>query len=399
MKSSYDIRIEVIGLGYVGLPLYIILKTKGFQVSGVDIDNHKLTSLLERKFKLDDPFLDRFMENEANLQLSNSNSKADFYFIAVPTPIDSLSKKPILDYLFNAIENIKDFVTDSSIVIIESTIPPGTSELLYEKLPNLTKGHIVHCPERILPGNIYSELVNNDRIIGADNELVSNKVLNIYNSFVKGKIITTDLRTAELSKVIENAYRDVNIAFANEVLLIARDNSVDPYKLIRIANMHPRVNILDPGPGVGGHCIPVDPWFLVNENNNAKLILTARTINDEMPSKVYSRILEILETRSFAIKTIGLYGMTYKADVRDFRESPSYVIYGFLKKLTNFKTIIYDPFFDSIEINTFDNFCDNSDLIVVLVDHQHIKLNINKIENKLIFDAKNCINLKDTFKL
>lgn len=265
--------------------------------------------------------------------------------------------------------------------------------------------HLVHAPERIIPGNMVYELENNSRTIGVDDSEIGEKVKRLYSSFCKGEIILTDIKSAEMSKVVENTYRDVNIAFANELAKICRSGNMDVYEIIRIANKHPRVNILQPGPGVGGHCISVDPWFLVGDYPGlANLILTARKINDSMPKHVLSRIRTIMREHNIHdISKVGLYGLTYKENVDDTRESPTLQLLERMDEHLAFGVKVFDPFVKTRIVDhqfmNFDDFINEIKILVIMVAHDHIKENMELINDKLILDTKNICNFDGVYKL
>ena len=261
------------------------------------------------------------------------------------------------------------------------------------------------CPERILPGNMVYELKHNSRTIGVDNTEIGERVKKIYSSFCQSEIYLTDIRTAEMTKVVENAYRDINIAFANELAKICRSDNMDVYKIIDIANMHPRVNILRPGPGVGGHCISVDPWFLVGDYPGlANIILAARKINDSMPEFVIERIYHIMKENGIRdIGRVGIYGLAYKEDVDDIRESPTLQLLECMEKHLATGMKVYDPYINKQVVENqmydFNEFLVNIDVLVIMVAHKHLMNHINEISSKIIFDTKNVIALNNTYKL
>jgi UDP-N-acetyl-D-mannosaminuronic acid dehydrogenase len=283
-------------------------------------------------------------------------------------------------------------------------VSPGTIQKLKDCfLFQSKKIEFVHAPERILPGNLFHELVNNSRTIGSDNPILGKEVEALYRSFTKGEIIHTNIITAELSKVVENTFRDVNIAFANELAIISHEMSVDVYELISVANYHPRVNILKPGPGVGGHCIPVDPWFLVGDYPNlTKLIRSAREVNDEMPLFILRRAREILQKNSIDISRVGVYGLTYKADLSDTRESPSIQFIDLFTKEFGFAPFVYDPMIRGGKYNSqqsFEEFLFKINFLIVMVDHSHLKDNVDKLLGKIIFDTKRVVFLDGVIRL
>ena len=296
-------------------------------------------------------------------------------------------------------------------VVVESTVSPGTIDRFVR--PVIEENgfvigediNIVHAPERILPGNMIYELKHNSRTIGADSKEIGEKVKAVYASFCEAEIVVTDIRTAEMTKVVENTFRDINIAFANELTKICRSDNMDVYEIIRIANKHPRVNILQPGPGVGGHCISVDPWFLVGDYPGlANIILAARKINDSMPEFVLGRIDDIMKEHQIKdVSRVGLYGLTYKEDVDDVRESPTLQMLECMERHLARGVKVYDPYVkkDIVEnqYHDFDEFLKNIDIIVLLVSHQEIKDNMEKIKDKLILDTRNICDFKGVYRI
>jgi UDP-N-acetyl-D-mannosaminuronic acid dehydrogenase len=325
--------INIIGLGYIGLPTALMFAKNGVKIVGTDINEKLVNSLEKGKLTFEEKGLDKLFSDafKNGITFTTEYQKTDTYIIAVPTPYIKESKKLDPRYVISAINSVLDVCDKGAILIIESTITPGSIDKYVR--PEIKKRgfvigqdvHLVHAPERIIPGNMIYELEHNSRTIGADNPEIGEKVKELYLSFCKGEITVTDIRSAEMSKVVENTYRDVNIAFANELAKICRSDNMDVYEIIRIANKHPRVNILQPGPGVGGHCISVDPWFLVGDYPGlANIILTARKINDSMPKHVLSRIRTIMREHNIHdISKVGLYGLAYKENVDDTRESPT----------------------------------------------------------------------------
>ena len=322
--------VNVIGLGYIGLPTALMLASHGVEVVGTDY-NIKLVATLnagKTTFK-EDGLEELFCEAvKAGITFTTEYQKVDFYIVSVPTPYDKFSKKVDACYVVDAIKNIMLVCPKGATIVIESTVSPGTIE---KYVRPVIKGfeigndiHLVHAPERIIPGNMVYELLHNNRTIGADEKEVGEKVKELYASFCKGEIVVTDIKTAEMTKVVENTFRAVNIAFANELAKICRHENMDVYEVIKICNMHPRVNILQPGPGVGGHCISVDPWFLVGDYPSlAKVIDESMKTNDGMPDFVLNRIYEIMKEKDMAdITRVGLYGLTYKENVDDMRDEP-----------------------------------------------------------------------------
>jgi UDP-N-acetyl-D-mannosaminuronic acid dehydrogenase len=395
-KAS-KMNINVIGLGYVGLPLSVMLAHTGNKVTGTDINEQLIDRLKNSDYRYGDDVIDKLLleSTNNNLHFSSKASIADFHFVAVPTPFLKSTKKIDKSYLIQAINQILTLEQNVFNIVIESTVSPGTINALKLEFDFTNRlVNFIHSPERILPGDTYNEFINNSRTIGSDNNEVARLVESLYTAFVKGRIVHTDIITSELSKVVENSFRDVNIAFANEVAIISHELGIDVRKLIDICNLHPRVNILNPGPGVGGHCIPVDPWFLVGDHPNiTNLIAAARKTNDYMPLFVYKRLKEYVEEYSIDHSRIGLYGMTYKANISDTRESPSEELYRLIS--TEFpEPFVFDPMLVPIHLSQsieFNNFLNQVDLIIILVDHNHIKINANKLNGKVVFDTKRCV--------
>ena len=325
--------INIVGLGYIGLPTALMLASKGNSVVGTDYNKQLVETLNTGKTTFEEEgletlFLDAVAEN---IKFTTEYESSDMYIVTVPTPYEKDNKQIDPSFVISAVEAVMNNCKKGAIVVIESTVSPGTIDKFVRpiiKSKNFKIGediHLVHAPERILPGNMIHELKHNSRTIGADSIEIGEKVKAIYQTFCEAEIVVTDIRTAEMTKVVENTFRDINIAFANELTKICRSDDMDVHEIIKIANMHPRVNILNPGPGVGGHCISVDPWFLVGDYPGlANIILTAREINDSMPEFVLERIHTIMKEHNMKdLSRVGLYGLTYKQDVDDVRESPT----------------------------------------------------------------------------
>ena len=401
--------INVVGLGYIGLPTSLMLASKGLEVVGTDLNETIVNDLKNQDITFKEDGLEKLLKDAVDngIEFTNEYQVADVYIIAVPTPYDEATKKIDPSYLISAIKSVVDVAKDGAILIIESTISPGTIDKIVRPIVDLSNKNIdlVHAPERILPGSMIRELVSNSRTIGADCSEIAKKVKNIYSSFCRGDIVLTDIKTAEMSKVVENTYRDINIAFANELAKICRQDNMDVYEIINIANKHPRVNILTPGPGVGGHCISVDPWFLVGDYPDiAKLIGTARQVNDSMPYFVFERLKKIMKDNEVVdMSRVGLYGMTYKPNVDDTRESPSIQFLELLDEKDRDSIKIYDPMVDSTSydgmVDDFDDFLADVDLVLIMVDHNHLLKNEDRLIGKVIFDTKNVINKYPTYKL
>ena len=323
-------KVCVIGLGYIGLPTASLLGTKGFEVFGVDTSGHVVNTINQGKIHIVEPDLDILVKSavqSGNLKAGLKPIEADIYILAVPTPFKD-NHIPDLSYVEAATKMIAPYIKPGNIVILESTSPVGTTEevvahILQESGHDVGKDiFVAHCPERVLPGRILTELVENDRIVGGVDQASTDKAVEFYQTFVRGEVFATDARTAELSKLTENSFRDVNIAFANELSLICDRESINVWELINLANRHPRVNILQPGPGVGGHCIAVDPWFIVARTpKQSKLIKTAREVNDSKPQWVINKVKSSADKYKSPI--IGCLGLAFKADVDDLRESPA----------------------------------------------------------------------------
>ena len=405
--------INVIGLGYIGLPTALIMSSYGLEITGTDIDQNKIEMLNHNQVTFEEPGIQELYAQaiENGIIFSNEYVQADIYIIAVPTPFDKTSKKIVADYLIEAVRQVVCACKKESIIVVESTISPGTIDnyvrpIIQEKnLRDHYSIELAHAPERILPGKMIEELINNNRVIGADRQEVAQKIQKIYASFCKGEIILTDIRTAEMSKVVENAYRDINIAFANELVKICRAAKIDVYEMIHIANKHPRVNILTPGPGVGGHCISVDPWFLVGDSPGlANIILAARKINDSMPEYVLKRIHEIMiENDIRDVRKVGLYGLTYKENVDDIRESPTLQLLECMQKHLATGIKVYDPYVKNDitdnQYHNFEQFLAEIDCLVLMVGHNHIIQNSDKIKDKIVFDTRNVLNQDNIYRL
>lgn len=405
--------INVIGLGYIGLPTALMLAAHGVEVIGTDKNKALVDTLHTGQTTFEEEGLDHLFEQawSRGITFTTEYCATDTYIIAVPTPYEKDNKKIDPTYLIRAVESVLEVCPRNAIIVIESTVSPGTIAKYIRPLieqRGLVVGHdihLAHAPERIIPGNMIYELQNNSRTIGADNQEVGNKLKALYATFCKGDIIVTDIRTAEMTKVVENTYRDINIAFANELAKICRYDDMDVYEIIKIANMHPRVNILQPGPGVGGHCISVDPWFLVGDYPGlANIVLAARKINDSMPEFVLERIHNIMQFNGIkSVSRVGLYGLTYKEDVDDIRESPTMQLLDAMKKHLASGIKVYDPLIKTNlvedQYQDFDAFLDEVDVVVIMVAHQHLKDNLGKLQDKIVLDTKNIKLLEGSHKL
>lgn len=405
--------INVIGLGYIGLPTALMFAKSGVEVVGTDLNSELIASLSKGKLTFEEEGLEELFQNAVDngIQFTTDYQKTDIYIIAVPTPYINASKKLDPKYVISAVKQVLDICEKGAILIIESTISPGSIDKYVR--PELEKRgviigehiHLVHAPERIIPGNMIYELEHNSRTIGADDSSIGERVKELYSSFCKSEIVVTDIRSAEMSKVVENTYRDINIAFANELAKICRADNMDVYEIIRIANKHPRVNILQPGPGVGGHCISVDPWFLVGDYPDlTNLILTARKINDSMPTHVLGRIRDIMREHNITdISKIGIYGLSYKENVDDTRESPTLQLLERMDEHLAFGVKVYDPFIKERIVDhqfmNFQDFLNEIKILVIITAHNHIKNNIELIKDKLILDTKNICDFDGVYKL
>lgn len=410
-EGDIEMKVNVIGLGYIGLPTALMLASKGNEVVGTDIDPSVVNELNEGKVGFEEEGLQELFERARsnNIVFTTQYEKADVYIVAVPTPYVKRSKKVDAVCVKKAVCSVLDVCDSGSILVIESTISPGTIEKqIRTVVKEHEKGkdiHLVHAPERIIPGRMVFELENNNRTIGADKERIGQQVKKLYRTFCKGEITVTDIKTAEMTKVVENTYRDINIAFANELTKICRTDNLDVYEIIRIANMHPRVNILSPGPGVGGHCISVDPWFLVGDYPGlANIILAARKINDSMPEFVLERICEIMEENGITkVSRIGLYGLTYKENVDDVRESPTLQLLECMKRHLAGGIKVYDPFVHrnivKNQYQDYQEFLNNIDMVVIMVGHDHLLKDLDQLKNKVVLDTRNVCNDRNVYKL
>lgn len=403
-------KVAVIGLGYIGLPTALALASHGVQVTGVDYNRELVATLQAGKTTFEEKGLDEMFQAalEKGITFTDIYPKGNFYIVAVPTPYDPQNKKVDASYVVRAVESVVEVCEKGTILVIESTISPGTIDHFVRPAIEQRGFHIgediylVHAPERILPGNMIYELKHNSRTIGADREDIGEKVREVYQVFCEGDIVLTDIRTAEMTKVVENTFRDINIAFANELAKICRSSGMDVYEIIDIANRHPRVNILQPGPGVGGHCISVDPWFLVGDfPEEAQLIRKAREINDGMPNFVLSRIQEIMQEEGIKdISRVGLYGLTYKEDVDDIRESPTLQL---LTRRGAEGIKVYDPYIkkDIVknQAHDFDTFLSEIDMVVLMIGHSEINAAFNKLKDKVVLDTRHIIPSDDVYRL
>jgi UDP-N-acetyl-D-mannosaminuronic acid dehydrogenase len=403
-------KVCVIGLGYIGLPTATVLANNGFQVHGVDINEKTVELINNGQVHIYEPDLDKMAKKAVecgNLKASVLPEKADVFIIAVPTPFKE-NHKPDLTYVEHATKSITPYLEPGNIVILESTSPVGTTEkvakwILEDRSDlNINENHknrifFAYCPERVLPGKILKELIENDRIIGGIDEESTKRTAQFYGKFVEGKILKTNARTAELSKLTENAFRDVNIAFANELSMICDKLNINVWELINLANHHPRVNILQPGPGVGGHCIAVDPWFIVDAApETAKLIRTARIVNDSKPYFVIEKIKEAV--KNLENPTIACLGLSFKANIDDLRESPAVEIVKELSLIYDQTIYVAEPHIEelpenlkelNVQLTKTEDAIKNADVVVLLVDHDYFKVIDKKaLSNKIVIDTR-----------
>ncbi len=400
----------VIGLGYIGLPTASIFATKGKKVLGVDVQPRIVDTINQGKIHIEEPDLDvlvRAAVQSGNLVASVELSPASVYIIAVPTPfLDSeTGRLPDLSFVEAAARSIASVIQPGALVILESTSPVGTTEKVRDwLLEELGEGHrsesyfFAHCPERILPGQMLKELVSNDRIAGGLTPEAAERAKELYEVFCSAEIFVTDARTAELAKLTENSYRDVNIAFANELSIVCEELGIDVWELIRLANRHPRVNILRPGPGVGGHCIAVDPWFIVSAApNQARLIRTAREVNDSKPHHVLQLVRE--KANRFRDPIIACLGLTFKADVDDMRESPALHIVEKLVQMKLGRVLVCEPhapelprsLVNDATLVPAEEAVKKADIVLLLVDHKSFKRVPRRLlEQRIVIDTRGC---------
>ena len=405
--------VNVIGLGYIGLPTALMMASHGVEVIGTDYNKELVATLNAGKTTFKEKGLDELFQNALNagIKFTTEYQVTDTYIVSVPTPYDKFSKKVDACYVVEAVKDVMRVCPKGATVVVESTVSPGTIDKYVRPVieeNGFTIGediNLVHAPERIIPGNMVYELLHNNRTIGADDKSIGEKVKTLYSSFCQGEIVVTDISTAEMTKVVENTFRAVNIAFANELAKICRHDNMDVYEIIKICNMHPRVNILQPGPGVGGHCISVDPWFLVGDYPSlAKVIDESMKTNDGMPDFVLNRIHDIMKENGLKdITRVGLYGLTYKENVDDMRESPTLQLLESQERHLAPTLKVYDPFItEDVVANQYhdiDAFLDDVDLVVIMVKHNEIRENMDKLVGKVVLDCHNICNLPGVYHL
>lgn len=406
-------RVCVVGLGYVGLPTAAVLASRGVEVIGVDIDSERVERVNCGVAPFDEAGMDSLVADtvaSGALSAQGEPAPADAFIIAVPTPIND-GHRPDMSYVRSAIDNLAPALTRGNLVIVESTCPVGTTEEVCERLassrPDLTFPHsageasdvrVAYCAERILPGNALEELVANDRIIGGITPACAEAAKRLYEVFVEGVCHTTTVRTAELAKLAENAFRDVNVAFANEMSLVSTALDIDPWELISLANRHPRVEILNPGPGVGGHCIPIDPWFIAHAAPHlTPLIQAAREVNDGMPKVVADRVVHVC--KDLADPVVACLGLTYKAGVADLRESPAIEVVKELQRRKKGRILVVEPYVSelpseisncgNIELVGLEDGLSAADVVVLLTDHSvFAEIDQETLTSKSVVDSR-----------
>lgn len=405
-------KLTTIGLGYIGLPTSIMFAKHGVNVVGVDIKQEAVDKLNNGQIHIEEPGLQEALEEvlaSGKFKASTSPEEADAYIIAVPTPNNNDEHKSCdISIVMSGVESIVPLLKKGDTVIVESTIAPRTMDdhvKPYLESKGFVIGediYLVHCPERVLPGQIMHELIHNNRIIGGITPACIEAGKKVYGAFVQGEMIETQAKTAEMSKLMENTYRDVNIALANELAKICHDLEINVHDVIEMANKHPRVNLHTPGPGVGGHCLAVDPYFIIAESpENSPLIKLARDINVSMPEYVVKHTKEML-TKLNGNK-VTVFGLTYKGDVDDIRESPAFDIYEMLEKISGIEVVAYDPHvkLSWVESNLKQAVKDSS-LVLILSDHSEFKQLSDKdfegMKDKYIFDTKNVVSTKNELK-
>ncbi|MGO1101517.1 nucleotide sugar dehydrogenase [Priestia megaterium] len=407
-------KLCVVGLGYIGLPTAVMFANHGLYVHGVDVNEKAVELIKNKQLHIEENGLQERLESavdNGHFTVGTTAEEADIFIIAVPSPINE-DKTANLNYVREATKSIFPYVRKGNLVILESTVPPRTVEdvmLPVLKETGLELGSelfVSHSPERVIPGKVFEELVNNDRIVGGINEESSRLTVELYKTFVKGNIHVTDATTAEMVKVIENTYRDVNIAFANELAKISEKIGVNAWEAIKLANYHPRVNIHLPGPGVGGHCIAVDPWFLTElQPELAKIISLSRHTNDSMPEYTALKTKSLLDEKGIQHGRVAVLGLAFKGNIDDMRESPSTDVLHHLEKLGVDYTA-FDPHIKENKIErqtqSLDEAVAHADVILILTDHNEFKELLpsaveNHMRTKVIFDTKNCIQ-RDQWK-
>jgi len=411
INKKFD-TISVIGLGYIGLPTAAVIASRGINVIGVDVSAEAVETINQGKIHIVEPDLDMLVQSAVTtgkLKATLQPEPADAFIIAVPTPFKE-GHKPDLSYIESAVKKIAPVLKKGDLLILESTSPVGTTEKMGEWMAEIRDDlvfphqssdnpdiHLAHCPERVLPGYIIQELVANDRVIGGITRQCALEAEALYKIFVKGSCLITDARTAEMAKLTENSFRDVNIAFANELSIICDRLKINVWELISLANRHPRVNVLNPGPGVGGHCIAVDPWFIVDSApEEARLIEMARIVNDSKPDFVLNKLRTI--AAEFKHPKIACLGLAFKADIDDLRESPAVEITKKIIAEQMGQVLIVEPHINklpekltgkNVELVSLDHAMDSANVILTLTDHTVFKeMKTDKLKEKIVLDAR-----------
>lgn len=420
MSKEEFTHVSIIGLGYIGLPTAAVLASRGVNVIGVDVNPEIVATINEGRIHIVEPELDVLVHGAVHagkLRAYTKPQKAQAFLIAVPTPITP-DHQPDMTYVEKATRSIAPALEKGNLVVLESTSPVGSTELmarwLSEERPDLTFPHqageaadvnIAYCPERVLPGAVVHELVRNDRVIGGMTHRCATRARDLYRTFVQGDCLISDAKTAEMTKLTENAFRDVNIAFANELSLICDKIGIDVWDLISLANRHPRVNILRPGPGVGGHCIAIDPWFIVaSAPEQARLIRQSREVNDHKPEWVIGKVREAIARlkRTKSNVSVACLGVAFKANIDDLRESPSLGIAESLAQDKDTQILVVEPYIKQLPdaLNSRSNVkllalaeaLDNADVVVLLVDHDDFRgIDADALKGKVIIDTRGMI--------
>ena len=407
-------RVAILGLGYIGLPTAAALATRGVEVVGVDVNEATVKAVSNGEVPFVEPDLSTAVSGAVavgTLTATTETPTADAYIIAVPTPFAE-DHRADLHYVRDAVEQIAPCLRPGGVVILESTSPPGTTEQVSRWLadlrPDLVLPHssegvpdvfVAHCPERVLPGRIMIEMVTNDRVVGGITPRCAQRAAEVYRVFCQGQILLTDAASAEMAKLVENAYRDVNIAFANELSLISEQLELDVWEVIRLANHHPRVNVLTPGPGVGGHCIAVDPWFIIGvAPETSPLLRTARTVNDAKPHHVAAQVAR--KSERFHEPTVACLGLAYKANVDDLRESPAVdIVAALAQDRPDLDIRVAEPLvkrlppelehFEHVQLQAAGEAIAAADIVVLLVDHDHFRsLSRSRLAGKVVYDTR-----------
>ncbi|MFD1330328.1 UDP-N-acetyl-D-mannosamine dehydrogenase [Mycoplana ramosa] len=414
MTEVFKGRLAILGMGYIGLPTAVAIATRGIDVIGVDINPATVAAISRGEVPFVEPDLAVAVSGAVamgRLTATTQTPEADAFIIAVPTPFNE-DRTANLSYVKAAAEQIAPRLKPGNIVVLESTSPPGTTEKVGKwigalrpdlRMPRngdaIADVFVAHCPERVLPGRIMIEMVTNDRVVGGLTPRCAEKAASIYRLFAQGEILLTDAESAEMAKLSENAYRDVNIAFANELSMICESLHIDIWEVIRLANRHPRVGILSPGPGVGGHCIPVDPWFIVSAAPElARLIRTARDVNDRRPHDVAEQV--VAKAERFRSPTIACLGLTFKANVDDARESPAIEVVSLIAKaLPEVEILVADPYvptmpellkgYGNLRLENAHEAVERADIVVLLVEHEPFRaLRHTRLGGKVIYDTR-----------